>query len=299
MRGVGAVVFALVAACCAGTGVALQQNAAFAEDPHAVMDPRLVFRLLRRKRWLAGMAIATGGFAFQAVAIGAGHLVLVEPILTGSIIVALLWSARLSERRLGRVEWIGLVITVAGVGAFLAVAAPEAGDQLEPAVPWAVPLAVFAVLVLAGRTAATRMASNTRALTLGALTGLGFGLSDALIKVISDLIDGHGTGALLTHWPLWVWFVVSPTAFLLQQSALHAGHLGAAVPATASVQPTIAAVLGVVMLDERVRGGWAVPVELALAGVILVGVTLLARSPITTAEPPAEDALPIIATLPP
>jgi hypothetical protein len=72
------------------------------------------------------------------------------------------------------------------------------------------------------------------------------------------------------------------------------------VPATASVQPTIAAVLGVVMLDEVVRGGWAVPVELALAAVTLFGVTLLARSPITTAEPPESDQpLPIIASQPP
>jgi hypothetical protein len=297
MRAVGAVIFALVAACFAGTGVALQQHAAFAEDAHAVMDPRLLFRLARRKRWLAGLAIATSGFAFQAVAIGAGHLVLVEPILTGSVAIALLWSAKLSARRLGRVEWIGLAATVAGVGAFLAVASPKAGDDLTPAVPWAVPLAAFAVLVVVGVTAAGRMESSRRALTLGALTGLGFAASDAMIKVISDLIDAHGVGALLTHWPLWVWFVLSPTAFLLQQSALHAGHLGAAVPATASVQPTCAALLGVVMLGERVRGGWAIPVELALAVVILVGVSLLARSPITTAEPPPDDLLaPIAAT---
>src|SRR5262245_24690118 len=80
MRAVGAIVFALISACFAGTGVALQQNASSQEEPHAVMDPRLVFRLLRRKRWLAGMVIATSGFAFQATAISTGRLVLVEPI---------------------------------------------------------------------------------------------------------------------------------------------------------------------------------------------------------------------------
>jgi hypothetical protein len=285
---VGAVILALVAAGFAGTGVALQQHAAFAEDPHAVMDPRLVLRLLRRKRWLAGMAIATSGFAFQAAAIGTGHLVLVEPILVAHIIIGLLVSARLSNRRLGRGEWTGLIATVAGVGAFLAVAAPTAGHDLTPAVPWAVPIAAFLVIVVIGRSAATRVAASTRAVTLGVLTGLGFGLSDALIKVISDVISKGGIGALPSHWPIWVWFVVSPTSFLLQQSALHAGHLGAALPPIASIQPTTAGLLGVAMLDERVRGGWAIPVEVVLAAIVLIGVSLLARSPINLAEAPPE-----------
>jgi hypothetical protein len=293
---VGAVVFALIAAAMAGTGVALQQHASSAEDPHAVMDPRLLLRLLRRKRWLAGMAIATSGFAFQATAISTGHLVLVEPILVAHILVALLVSARLSDRRLGRSEWIGLVATVAGVGGFLVVAAPKAGTDLVPAVPWAVPLVGFAVLVVAGRTLAVRFDSTRRALTLGVLTGLGFGLSDALIKVISDVGgNGGGVSAIVSHWSLWAWFVISPTAFLLQQSALHAGHLGAALPATASVQPTTAALLGVVMLNEQVRGGWAIPVELVLAAVVLGGVVVLARSPINDpdADPePEPDVVP-------
>ena len=289
----GAVIFALIAAGLAGTGVAMQQHAASAEDPHAVMDPRLVLRLLRRKRWLGGMAIATSGFAFQATAISTGHLVLVEPILVAHILVALLVSARLGGRRLGRSEWIGLAATVTGVGGFLAVAAPTVGHHLEPKVPWAVPIAVFVALVVAGRAFATRVTSTTRAVTLGALTGLGFGLSDALIKVISDVVRAQGTSGLLSHWSLWVWFVVSPTAFLLQQSALHAGHLGAALPATASVQPVIAAMLGVIMLDEQVRGGWAVPVELVLVVVILTGVSLLARSPIIDPDAASEpDGVP-------
>jgi hypothetical protein len=289
---VGAVVFALIAAALAGTGVALQQHASSAEDPHAVMDPRLLLRLLRRKRWLAGMGIATSGFVFQAAAISTGHLVLVEPILVAHILVGLLVSARLGNRRLHAAEWVGLVATVAGVGGFLAVAAPKAGHDLVPAVPWAVPLAAFAVLVVVGRAVAVRFDTTRRALTLGVLTGLGFGLSDALIKVISDVGgNGGGVSAIVSHWSLWAWFVISPTAFLLQQSALHAGHLGAALPATASVQPTAAALLGVVMLDERVRGGWAIPVELLLAAVVLVGVSMLARSPII--DPDAEvDVVP-------
>ena len=53
--------------------------------------------------------------------------------------------------------------------------------------------------------------------------------------------------------------------------------------------------LGVIMLDEQVRGGWAIPVELALVVVILTGVTVLARSPIIdpdAATEPDPDPVP-------
>jgi drug/metabolite transporter (DMT)-like permease len=268
---------AAVAAMFAGTAVALQQHASAHEDRHAVMDPRLIFHLLRRRRWLLGQLIGIVGFAFQAAAIGTGHLVLVEPILVAHILTGLVVSARLWGRRLGRREWLGIAATVVGVGGFLITAAPTAGHDPTPEVPWFVPLAILAALVIIGRVVTSRLDEIPRAVTLGALTGLGFGTADALIKVISDL----GTsGGLFTHWPLYTWMVVSTTTFIVQQSAYHSGHLGAALPAIASVQPVTAALLGVLMLDEKVRSGWAIPVEVVFAGVILLGATLLARSPV-------------------
>lgn len=284
-----AAILAGIAAVLAGTAVALQQHASAHEDPHAVMDPRLVLRLLRRKRWLVGMGIGLVGFAFQAAAIGTGHLVLVEPILVAHVLIGLLVSARLWGRRLGRTEWIGIAATVAGVAGFLATASPTASDDLEPKISWAVPLVVLVVAIAVGRVVTNQLDSVRRAVTLGVLTGLGFGTCDALIKVMSDV----GTsGGVLTHWSPYAWMTLSTTTFLLQQSAYHSGHLGAALPAIASVQPVVAVVLGVLMLGEQVRGGWAIPVELAFAAVVLAGVVLLARSPLHDAD---ADALAVIA----
>jgi len=280
---VTAMVLAAVAAVLVGSGAALQQHAASAEDPHAVMDPRLVLRLVRRRRWLAGMVMATSGFACMATAISIGSLTAVEPIMAGNVLIGLLVSARLVAGRLRRSDWFGIAATIAGVGGFLALASPSEGGDPDPAFPWAVPLVVLVVLVVAGRTIATRVGAAQRALTLGALAGLSFGSADALIKVFTDVIDAEGSG-VLTHWSLYSWIAVSSTAFLLQQSSFHAGHLGAAMPASSALAPTTATLLGVAMLGEEVRGGWAIPGELLFAGVLLMGIVVLARSPLHDPE---------------
>jgi drug/metabolite transporter (DMT)-like permease len=278
-------ILAAIGASCAGTGAAFQHKAAGQEDAHAAMDPRLVLRLLRRRTWLLGISISIGGFAFQASAIGSGRLVLVEPILTLHMLVALLVSARLAGRRLGPAEWRSAALAMAGVGGFLIAANPTEGDRVEPLVPWAVPIAILLGLIVVGRAVGSRLEPDRRALLFGALAGLAFGTSDAVHKVMSDVIEAHGLGHLPGHWSIYVWLLLSPSAFLLQQSAFHVGHMGAALPATSSAQPCIAAFLGAAMLGEQLRAGWAVPFEVVFAAAILAGVVGLSRSPLVASEP--------------
>jgi drug/metabolite transporter (DMT)-like permease len=277
--------FALAAALCAGTGVALQQRASTQEDPHAVMDPRLVLRLIRRRTWVLGIAVGTSGAVLQAVAIANGRLVLVEPVLATSVLFALLISARHAGRRLGPREWRGLAAVIVGAAGFLIVAAPREGVDHEPSVPWLVPLAVLAVVALAGALVARRLPPERRGLTLAVIAGIGFGTSDALIKLISDVGGVDGLGGIVGHWSLWVWMLVSPISFLFQQSALHSAHLGATMPGTSGMQPPTAALLGALMFGEQIRGGWAIPAEVVLGILMLVGVVLLSSSPLIEAEP--------------
>lgn len=282
--------FAFGAALCAGTGVALQQRASSQEDPHAVMDPRLVLRLLRRRTWVLGISIGTVGAVLQALSISNGRLLLVEPVLATSVMFALLISARHAGRRLGGREWRGLIAVIVGVAGFLVVADPREGQDHEPAVSWAVPLAVLVGVVVLGVLVSRRFEGERRGVTLSVLAGMTFGTSDALIKVISDVGGIDGLDGIVGHWGVYAWLVVTPLAFLLQQSALHSAHLGATMPGTTSLQPPVAALLGVVMFGEQIRGGWAIPAEVVLGTLLIVGVVLLASSPLIEAEPEPEDA---------
>lgn len=279
------VLLALIAAVLIGYGISMQHRAASAEEAHAAMDPRLVMRLLRQRTWIVGMLVGFGGFLFEAMAIGSGRLVLVEPLMATSILFALLFAATHDRRRLGPREWRGVAVTIVGVAGFVAVADPTTGSDPDPAVPWLVPVLVFGSLVFAGAVAARRIDGPRRGVLLAVLAGLGFGLASSLVKLVTDVADAGGAGDVFGHWSLYVWMVISPTAFLLQQSALHATHLGAALPATTTFSPTTSALLGALMFDEQIRGGWALPAEGVLVLLMIVGVATLASSSIIEGDP--------------
>lgn len=273
-----AAVLALVGAMLIGTGSAKQHAVVVAEDPHAPMDPRLLVHLARRRAWLIGNLMAFGGFLCIASAIAIGRLVVVEPLGATQVLFALLYASHASRRPLRRREWTAAGLTITGLAGFLIVAAPKEGPDASPVVPWAVPLGALAVAVVVGVLLARRLTAGRRGIAFAVLAGLGFGVADALIKAMSTTADDLGASHLLAHWSLYAWVVVSSLAFFFQQSAYHSTHLGAAMPATSTLGPTTATILGAAMFGEQLRGGWAVPVELAFFAVLLVGVATLAMS---------------------
>jgi hypothetical protein len=86
--------------------------------------------------------------------------------------------------------------------------------------------------------------------------------------------------ALFSSWQLYAVVVIGATGLLLNQLAFQAGPLTAALPATATVDPLMSIVVGVVVYDEHVRRGAGGGVVLALL-VILLGIAViqLARNP--------------------
>ncbi len=273
-------VLALIGAVLIGAGLARQHAAAGTVEAHAAMDPRIFLHLLRRRSWLVGVMMANGGFVFIATGIATGSLAIVEPIGATQVLFALLVAARATGRRLSRAEWIAAGTALAGLAGFLVAASPTPSTDTSTSVSWVVPLAALATIVGAGFTMSRRLPSPSQGLVLAMLAGLAFGTADALIKVIFNYAGDHGASSLTAHWPLYAWMVVGALALLLQQSAYHATHLGAAMPATCTLGPTTATLLGTVMLGEHLRGGWAVPVEVAFFGLLLVGVARLAASPV-------------------
>jgi drug/metabolite transporter (DMT)-like permease len=281
-----AAVLALVGAVLLGVGSAKQHAVAVAADPHAPMDPRLIMHLARRGSWLLGNVMAFGGFLCIATAISTGRLVVVEPVGATQVLFALLYAARVSRRPLQRREWTAVGLTVTGLAGFLIVAAPTEQPNASPIVPWALPLGALAILLVVGVSVARTLTPDRRGITFAILAGLGFGTADALIKAMSTTADKFGAAHLLSHWSLYAWMVLAPIAFFLQQSAYHSTHLGASLPATTTLGPTTATLLGAAMFGEQLRGGWAIPVEIAFFAVLLVGVARLAMS--KTLEAPVD-----------
>ena len=281
------VALALAAAFFFALGLVLQEKAA-SEQPDETVAAGFLVRLARQPIWLLGLAMQGIGFVAQAIALGVGRMVVVQPLLVASIVFALPLGRLIEKRMIERAEWIGAAMVTGGLAVLLITSKPAAGDDDASLLAWAVigggAAGVAAVLfVLAqGRRA------QVRAGLLGTASGILFGLGAALTKTAVSLLD-DGIGAVFGDWHVYALVVVSIAAFWLEQAALQTGALAVAVATTMAFDPLSSLVFGIGLFDETLHEGLLGYVAAAaLLGVTLAGLVILARA--KGAKPPPQLA---------
>ena len=141
--------------------------------------------LLHDRSWLLGFAMESGGFLLYAAALGLASLALVQSIGAGGIGVLAYVTARITGRRLGRLERAGVLVSVLGLVA-LAVSLAGGSGKGEPGSTGAILLwlgvtAGVAVLLLAvGRGAGAAAVAN------GLAGGLFFSIGDISTKIATQ-----------------------------------------------------------------------------------------------------------------
>ncbi len=234
-------------------------------------------KLARRPRWWIGMTSDVGGYVFEAIALGVGSLMLVEPILAMSLPLSLALSASLQHRHVARSGWIAAVSLAAGVACFLYQVAPTGGVQIAPIHTWVLVGAPLAFGVALCTSRARSATASQRAALLGLAAGAAFGVSAVLTKAFVHYL-GAGVFGWVSHWEPYALALVSIGGLVCSQSAFQTGALPAAVGAEQMMQPTVGVVLGAGMLHEQTsatgRVGLAV-VALAMVAMAygVIGVT--------------------------
>ena len=161
-----------------------------ATDAAGDPDGGLVRRLLRQRLWLAGQVGAVAGLLLQAAALHGGRLVVVQPVLSSGLVLALLLAVLVDRRHPDRplpdrVQWTAAVAVALGLTLFLLAAHPGAGVAVTPL--WRT--TVCAAGALAGAGAAILYGRNHgrrhRAFAFGAAAGLGYGVSGLLLKEVA------------------------------------------------------------------------------------------------------------------
>lgn len=221
--------------------------------------------LLRRRLWWAGTASAVAGYAFQALALGFGSLLLVQPVLVSALLFALPLSARLAHRRVSRAEWLWALLLTGALTAFVALARASTGTYGVSVATTVTVVVVCAAAVGLCVLAATRSTNWRRAVLLALAVGVMFGVVAVLTKIVMHTIAVDGVLAVLTTPALYLVVILGVVATLLQQSAFHAGSLQTSVPTMLVLEPVVAVVLGSVVLGEHLSiTGWE-PVALSVA----------------------------------
>jgi len=256
----------------------LQQRYAAAQPADQSLRLSLLTRLVRNPGWMLGLACDVTGFALQFVALGHGPLVVVQPLLVCGLLFALPIGAAWAGRTLHRRDWVAAVLVCAGLATFLTVASPQSGhDDVRPVI-WAMLLASATGAVVVLLIASRGQDQWRRAVLFSGAAGIVYGVTAALTKTCSHLLDRSFLG-LVGSWQPYALLVAGIGGMVIAQSAFQAGSLDASLPTMSVVDPIVSIVIGAVAFGESIAAGPAdVFAEVVALMAMSVGVFLLARS---------------------
>jgi hypothetical protein len=243
--------------------------------------------LVQRPQWLLGTAADVGAFGLQALALGIGSLVVVQPVLCTGLLFALPLSARWQGRRLERRHWVAAVARSVALAVFLVVGDPAEGKDFATTRAWVIAAAVIGPVIAVCLVAALRTRHTARAVLLALATALLYSVTAVLTKAaVTEL--GDGVDVFLTSWEPYVGIALGVGALLVNQSAFQAGELQASLPTLTAAEPIVGSVLGLVMLDELITATgvleWSAVV---LAALTIVGSVIALSISTARAEEPA------------
>lgn len=213
---------------------------------------------VRRPSWWGSIGLALLAYAFQVAALAFGSLLVVQPILVLSLMLTLILSARVEDRKMSTAEVFWATVLTACVGVVVILGRPSAGTRDVPGWEW-VAMTVGGVVASAAAFAfAVRRSPGPKALTLGLTCGAVFGFLAVYAKVAVDAFVTGGITGLLTTWQFWAVIASAIVGMALQQYAFDAGDLGLSLPAAKVAEPLTALALGYALLGEKfaVASAW-------------------------------------------
>jgi hypothetical protein len=244
---------------------------------------------------IAGDAI---GFVLQIIALAAGPVVFIQPLVVLMLPVSLGVSFLMGGHRPRVGDYLGVAGVLGGLSVFLALIG-HPGDAHVPrsryiALAIAVVLVVGIVLCLAvqGRNKVIKGAMY------GAVAGGYFGTLAVMVDAASDRFSRHGFhGLFVGHRglvPLVGIVVLGAGGIILTQVSFQVGALGATLPANLAVDPLMGVLLGAVLLSERVPyTAWHLAAYTLCLAAIVAGAIRLADPQVGGVDPDEQPEDPV------
>jgi len=281
-----AVLTAILAALFFGISAVADQRSTKRVKHRKAGSPWIFVDLARQPLWLTAVAANVAGFALQVVALKFGSLAVVQPLLVGDLVFAVLisyglarWSGRSMQSLVSRpLMFTGVLLTFGGVAGFLAIARPSAGTThiSTLALP---PLAMALVGVVAACMIVGQRSKRLRPLALALACGVNYGAAAFVVKLVTSEFGG-GAARVFTTWPIYALAIVGPTGFLLNQDALQEGTFLAPVQSIiTTADPIISIALAILWLNVHVSGSpAAIAGQVISLAVMTAGIVITAHS---------------------
>ncbi|WP_329520801.1 hypothetical protein [Spirillospora sp. NBC_01491] len=267
---------AFAAAVCFGLGTALQAAGARTAVAAHGTGPRMLIRLTTQLPFLAGLTLDLLGFAAELGALRALPLFVVQAVVAGELAVTALAAGPLLKIHITRREGAAIALVCAGL-VLLGISSGHEGPAHVPAtLRWTLPAAAAALVLLGA--AATRLTGRTAAAALGAIAGLGFGLVSISVRVMTSLAPLE----LLRDPATYALAAGGTAAFAFYATALGRGSVTPTIAALVVAQTAVPAGIGVWLLGDRSRPGFA---PVAITGFTLAVLATLTLTRFGEPEP--------------
>jgi hypothetical protein len=225
--------------------------------------------MIRQPRLLLGIALDLLAWVTSRVALGYLPLFAVQTVLAGSIAITVLLASILLGTRIGVVERRAIIATCVALVVIGVAAEPNHDVTFSTAVRVGIVVALPA-LVVGGFTLGRRYGAIMQAV----LAGLAFVGSAMAARTLNF---DNGWAGLLSSPVAWSVVGYALCGTWLHAVALGLGGAGQVTAAMWATEVVAAVMIGLLLLDETVRSGWAIPAMLAII-TVLVSTVALARS---------------------
>lgn len=227
---------------------------------------RFIRATISHRLWLAGIGCDALGLTLQVVALHLGALSIVQPLLLTSLLFALVIRGRFEHQHVTGQQAFWALVLIGSLGGFVLLAANPAAtaDESVGRIPAAIAGSLGLALVLTCLALSRRLRhGRRRAAILGVAVGTIYAATAALIKA-ATAIGARNPLDLFSSWQLYTVLAVGAAGLVLSQLTFQAGPLTASLPTTATVDPLLSIVIGVVVYDERIRHGFGTNILLVL-----------------------------------
>jgi len=177
-------------------------------------------------------------------------LFLVQAVIASSVAVTAVLSVRVFGIALTGRQWAA--VGLACLGLALLTPSAESGEAVAATSTERITLLAVVVGSAAVGALAGRLTGAVGAAALGLLGGVGFGV----VALAGRLLPSLAPADLLTEPLAYVLVLAGAVAFLLYSTAMQRGSVTTATAANVVTQTAVPAVVGVILLGDRIRDGW-------------------------------------------
>jgi drug/metabolite transporter (DMT)-like permease len=273
-----AALIALCAALASAIGDVIRQRSAQEITDKEVGHLELFWLSVRDLRWWIGGICAVANYSLQAGALALGSVILVTALQVTSLLFALPIYARLARHRVTRWEWVWAAMLAGSLAVLVSVGDPDPGNARGSLGSWVVVAVVMGpLLVLCVLGARVWARTAVAPVLLAVVAGSSLALFAMLTKGAVGAASG-GFGAFLRAPESYCLLPAALAGMIFQQSAFRAGALTASLPVLTVAKPTVASLLGVLVLRETLNTDGPRELTLLAAAVLVVISTIaLAR----------------------